>query len=169
MFDDIDLLRKKQHGLNLIETVLVIAIVAILCTIAIPHLTHFIVNRDLKNAARDIVGDIFEIKHRALSENTKYRMKFDSVMNNYEIWRCGNSGPICNNYSDLIVSKSPSSFKRDITIHDVAFGGSPGHTSTFQTRGTATPGHIILKNGLESTATIKVNISGRTYVDWKLR
>jgi Tfp pilus assembly protein FimT len=157
-----------QCEVSLVEVIVVITIIMILSVLAIPSYSQYLANRNLENAAREIVGDIVELKHRALAEDMKYGIKFNTDTNNYEIWRCSNSDSSCNGYTDMVTAKSPAAFRHDIKLDDVAFGGE-GTAVTFQTRGTANPGHIILKNGLGSTATITVNITGRTYVDWVLK
>jgi hypothetical protein len=56
-----------------------------------------------------------------------------------------------------------ASFGNGILIDSVNFSGS---VVSFHKRGTVSIGHLILRNGLGSTATITVNITGRTYVEF---
>jgi len=121
MLNDIAFQTKDRCGFSLVEVSIVVTIIVIISVLAIPSFSQYLANRNLKNAARDIVGDIFELKHRALAEDMKCRIKFNTDMNNYEIWRCGNSGSSCNGYTDMVVTcpkslyHSQSSAERLIT------------------------------------------------------
>ena len=86
-------------------------------------------------AAEDIAGDIFELKIPA--------MEIFEDMDYYEILQCGNIGSSCQGYSKKLAEKSPAAFRDRIIIEEVRFVGGTGYSVTFQTRGTATPGHII--------------------------
>jgi len=151
----------KTYGFTLIDATITVAIIAIVSAIAVPQFNQFVVSRDFKNATRDIVGDIFELKQRALSEDTKHRIEFHAESNTYDILRCSSTGSSCDTYTVLLATKSPSSFRNGIIIKEAVFGS--GQSITFQTRGTASMGHVLLTNG-EMNAKITVNITGRTYV-----
>jgi prepilin-type N-terminal cleavage/methylation domain-containing protein len=158
----------SHRGFSLIEIFVVICIIAIMAALSMPSMSNFIANRELKNATRDIVGEFFEFKERALSESRVFQIAFDVDSNSYTIQRCRDIGAHCESkvFED-IATRNMSAFKGNIKIEHAAFG--TGSTIRFQTRGTANPGSVRLKNRLESEARVVVNITGRTRVEWALK
>jgi prepilin-type N-terminal cleavage/methylation domain-containing protein len=149
---------KSRKGFTLVELIIVIAVLAIITTIGGLSLHAYTLNRNLKSAAREIVSDFFVYRARAVSEGKNYRITFDIAGNSYTI-QPGTSSP---------VTKSPLAFGSDIRIIDANFGG--GQTVNFLARGTVSPfGNIKLGNSRQSNATIKVNITGRTYVKFDIK
>jgi len=144
---------KPRKGYTLVELIITLAVLSIISTIAALHLNNFVINKNLESAARDIVSDFFLCKEKAVSENTTYRIIFDVEGHSYTIQPD----------TPEAVTKHLSSFGPDIEIDSASFGN--GKTVHFLTRGTVSPfGNIKLKNSRQSRATIKVNITGRTYV-----
>lgn len=159
----------NQNGFSLIEMLMVVAIMAIVAAIAIPFFGGFLANRDLKSAARDIVGDVYELRQRAISENTWYQITFDQGANSYNLQKCANTGSPCGNFNDMI-TKKPSAFRIDISLSNVNING--GSVLQMQPNGVVSPttgGSVQLINGRGSTATVTIKLTGRTYVDWTLQ
>jgi prepilin-type N-terminal cleavage/methylation domain-containing protein len=149
---------KSRKGFTLVELIIVIAVLVIIATIGGLSLHAYTLNRNLKSAAREIVSDFFVYRSRAVSEGKNYRITFDIAGSSYTI-QPGTSTP---------VTKSPLAFGSDIRIIDANFGG--GQTVNFLARGTVSPfGNIKLGNSRQSNATIKVNITGRTYVKFDIK
>jgi prepilin-type N-terminal cleavage/methylation domain-containing protein len=145
-----------HKGFTLIESVIVVFIVIILAALAIPSFQRFAANGNLKAAAREIISDFSRLKGRAMSENTKFSVKFDVAQNNYLIQGAGTNQ-----------IKTPQYFAKDIMITRADFGG--GSSITFQTRGTTSAGSVILTNNRNSTATITTNITGRSHVHFDFK
>jgi hypothetical protein len=103
------------------------------------------------------MADLSNAKHRAVEENLKYSITFNVADNNYRL-----------SPTDGVTlwTKGLASFGNDILIDRVTF---TGFVVNFQKRGTASPGSVSLRNGLGSTATITVNITGRTYVQFAMQ
>ncbi len=145
-------------GFTLVELITAIAVLAVITVIAGMNLHAYTLNKNLKSAARDIAADFFRCKQRAVSESTTYRISFDVAGGSYTI-QPGTSAAVI---------KRPSSFGSGIALDSVRFGG--GQTVSFLTRGTLSPfGNVILKNSRDSKATIRVNITGRTYVRFDIQ
>jgi len=143
----------NRKGFSLVELMIVIALIGILSTIAIPMWNRYRQNTDLKTAAREIAGDIFNMKQRAVGEQTRYRITFDLANHRYQLVNASTG--------DTIQTRNLSEFGPGITLTGTTF---TNNTVNFFTRGTADWGSVSLKNALESTATITVNSVGRTYV-----
>jgi len=149
---------KSRKGFTLVELMIVVALLAIIAAIGGLALNAYTLNRNLKSAAREIVSDFFVYRARAVSEGKTYRIAFDVDGSSYTI-QPGSSTP---------VTRTPMAFGSDIRIVDANFGG--GKTVNFLPRGTVSPfGNIKLRNGRQSNATIKVNITGRTYVKFDIK
>jgi prepilin-type N-terminal cleavage/methylation domain-containing protein len=148
-----------RKGFTLVEAIIVILILSVVTAIAIPEFSKMAVNGSLKAAARDLVADFSTLKQRAMSENIAYKITFNDAENT-------NNYIIKQKDGTTIQIKSPKWFGA-IRIFSAAFG--PGKTITFQTRGTASAGHVVLVNQRNSTATITVNFAGRTNVRFDLK
>lgn len=149
---------KNQKGFSLVELMIVIAILAILAAVAVPSLQRFAINSDLRSAARAIQGDFFDLKERAISENRRYAITFNVNSSTYSIEQPPGT---------VIETRDLRIYRDDIVITSASFaGGIP--SVTFQTRGTVsgTGGSVSIKNILNSTATIRINITGKTSVQY---
>ncbi len=144
---------KLRKGFTIVELIITLTVLSIIVTMAGLQFNTYVINKNLETAARHIVSDFFLCKERAVSENTTYRITFDVDGHSYTIQPD----------TPEAVTKSLASFGPDIKIDSASFGN--GQTVHFLTRGTVSPfGNIKLKNSRQSKATIKVNITGRTYV-----
>jgi Tfp pilus assembly protein FimT len=139
------------------ELIILLALIAVGVAIAIPSYNRMVLNANLRSTARDIQGRIAYLREKAMADNTRYTLTFHKANNRYRS-------------SDMKADewKYASSFGQDIRISSVAFGG--GSTVTLETRGTlAVAGNIVLANSRDSTATIRCNLAGRTYVEFKMK
>jgi len=156
---------------------IVLGILAIVAGIGYPLLQRTMINGNLRYAARDMVGDFNQQKQRAMAGDTTtagsriHRVSLNLGANSYTLQRCTGAAIPCNGWEDL-QTKNLSAFGNDIVF-------DPGSTQTtifdFQPRGTVTfqnneaEGTIVLINNRESKATIIANLSGRAFVDFKMR
>jgi prepilin-type N-terminal cleavage/methylation domain-containing protein len=147
-------------GFSLVEILIVIAIIAIMATFAIPTWQRYSKNTSMKTAAREIMADIYNTRLLAIEKNLNtYRITFNTSANNYSLSR-----------ADTGVTswtKSPSFFESSIRLNSSSFGG--GNVISFQQRGTVTAGTITLNNGLGSNATITVQLTGRANVQYTMQ
>ncbi len=146
-------------GFSLIELMIVIALISIVSAVAVPTWQKYTANTNLKTAAREVMADLSNAKQRAVEENLDvYRLTFNVAGNYYALTRTDTGVTLW--------TKSLASFGNGIVIDSVNFSGS---VVSLQKRGTVSNGHLILRNGLGSTATITVNITGRTYVEYTMQ
>ena len=148
---------KPKKGFTLVEILVVIGLLTVILAIAVPQVQRHVINLHLKSAARGVESDIFELKQKALSENTPFSIIFDSVENSYTI-------PGKTPGEDQV--KTFTNFGNDIRLVSALFNG--GTTMAIQTGGTTTDGNINLTNSRGSTATVAINIAGRTYVQFNM-
>jgi prepilin-type N-terminal cleavage/methylation domain-containing protein len=146
----------NKKGFSLVELMVTIALFSILCLAAIPPILRFAENGNLRSATRDITTDIVTMKETALTRSAQCQITFNTGANNYTITT-----------PDGNLVKTPTAFSQDIVLTEAGFGA--GSTMTFQPRGTATMGTIKLQNRRGSTATITVNITGRTYAQFTMQ
>jgi type II secretion system protein H len=72
-------------GMTLMEVVVVLALIGILCAIALPGLHHnFLPRYRLRQAARRLTCDMLSAQMRAVSKSRQYRIVFDTAGN---AWR----------------------------------------------------------------------------------
>ncbi len=153
-----------QKGLTLVELMITVALIMLIAAIVAPPFFGYTINMNLKSAARDIQSDFLSLKQRAVSESTTYRITFDVNTNTYTIEKGTESG---SPFVALEV-KSPRVFGADIGVQNVDFsGGTPA--ITFQERGIATNGRVLLTNSRGSTAAVITSVSGRTYVQLNMQ
>jgi len=67
---------QKKAGFTLVEMMIVVAIMAILATIAAPNLQTYMTQRRLNGAARQIMTDLMEARSKAVSGNNRFRVFF---------------------------------------------------------------------------------------------
>ena len=149
----------SPKGFTLVEILVTIALIAIVAAIALPSFFGYSMNTNLKAAARNIQADFLELKERAIAESTAYRITFDTSGNTYTIEKGTETGAP---YTPIEV-KAVSALGGDVGIFNAVFGGGIP-TITFEGRGIATTGKVVLTNSRGSTATIAASVSGRTYV-----
>jgi type IV pilus assembly protein PilA len=152
-----------RTGFSMVELIVVIALISIVTAFAVPVWQNYSANTNLKAAAREVMADLSNAKQRAVEENLDvYRLTFSAVGNSYVLSRTDTGVTLW--------TKSVAGFGSGISID----GANPpnfsgGSVVSFRKRGTLSPGNLTLRNGIGSTATITVNITGRTYVQFVIQ
>ena len=153
---------KSETGYSLTELMVVIAVLGIVTAFAVPAINHYAANSNLKTAARDIASDIYALRERAVSENRQYLIEFTSGNNSYTLYQGTYSGEPWT----AVQAKSLLAAAKDIRFTEVSFDDQK---ISFSTRGLARNGHVSVANRYNSTATITVNITGKTYVRFNMQ
>jgi type IV fimbrial biogenesis protein FimT len=150
------------RGFSLVEVLVVIAILAIVLTIAVPNFKKYIHNTNLKSAGRELAGDILNIKQTAVAQGVNYKVLLSQSGNNYIIVK---GGPNSNDVYDYAneINKTPSSFASYVTINSVNYTSDQ---IVFKPRGTTSAGNITLINDIGSTMKITSNLMGKVSVDY---
>jgi prepilin-type N-terminal cleavage/methylation domain-containing protein len=151
----------QQKGFTLIELIVVMGIMGILATIAVPTFQNYIRNQNLKTAARGITSDFFATRESALTQNVMYCITFTQAGNSYTIASGTATGaPYVVQQTKLMTSYAPYI---KVDADQVVF---------FQTRGTvscpSTPCLTISNTNNLSVASITVNFPSRTYATFTL-
>ncbi len=158
-------MKGRREGFSLVEVMIVIALIGIVATIAVPNFQNYIRNRNLKTAAQEISSEFFVTRERALAESRSYRIVFDIGNNRYtteeetapSTWTVRQTKQV-----------AASAAADDGIVIDAA--NTTETTFNFQPRGTiSSPGTIRIKNSIQSIANITVNFAGRTYVEYTLQ
>ena len=75
----------KNGGFSIYELMVVIAIIAILSTIAVPGMLSWRTNYKLDSAAREILSAIEYARSRAVRDDQAVRVNFDFTNNSYSV------------------------------------------------------------------------------------
>lgn len=142
----------SDHGFTVIELVIVLAVALIVMGVALPNMISWLPTYRLSSGARQLAGDLHLARMRAISQNTKYRLRFTDN-NTYEFWK-DNGG----------WAKESGGF--DLPEGITVANAVPFDTSEFQARGTVnTAGSITLKNTYNEQKDLAISIVGRVSIN----
>lgn len=152
---------RTAKGFSLVELIIVIALIGILGTFVVFAWQGFRDNNSLRTAARDIATNISESKQRAIVEGIRYRLTFSAGDSSYTI--------AADPYTAALTrTKLLTDFGPGLSIISTNFALGQ---LTFLPRGTlsGTTGRVIVGNSRGSQATITVNVTGRTHVEFTMQ
>jgi prepilin-type N-terminal cleavage/methylation domain-containing protein len=153
----------KTKGFSLVEMMIVIAIIGIVATIAFFAWQRYTNNANLQVLAREVSMDMTKNKQMSITQGLHYRMTITTgTPGNYTIerWNAANTALI-----QVMKIKSPADFGPGLSIDSTTY---VSNTIVFQPRGTSSSGSVVLKNSINSTATITSNITGKNYVKFNM-
>ena len=81
---------KKENGFTLIELAIVIAIIGILSSFAVPAYNEWLPKYRLKNAVMDLQATLNSTKIEAIKSNSEWAIVFDTANDSYHI--CSDDG-----------------------------------------------------------------------------
>ena len=77
----------NRKGVTLLELIMVLVIIAIGATLMVPNLGGWIHHYRLRSAARDVVSIMRAAQMKAVSNNFRYGVVFDTGTNQFQIYR----------------------------------------------------------------------------------
>ena len=151
------MLRKRESGFTLMEMMIVVAVLAIMAAIAIPNFMSLLPGMRLNGAARQVMGDLMAARMKAVKENNRFRVFFNSPgTNQYQILDDDNN----NNSADTGEAITAKNIQDN--YHDVTFSSSTN--PIFYPRGTAYGTTVTVTNSTGSK-DVKVAITGRVKIE----
>ncbi len=145
----------RQQGFSLMELIVVIAIVGIMASIAIPSFSSWRARSGTRNAAQSLLAHLKQARTLAFAENRSVSITFTSTSYTFDADTTGSCGP-CRNEQ---VTLGQFSSNLAITRQDIA---EIPTTKTFSSRGTANSATIYLCASGYSRRIV-LNIIGRAY------
>ena len=137
------------------ELLIVVVILGIIMTIAIPSYQIFMVQRRLNGAARMVMSDLMAARLKAVSLNQKVKVSFGS--NVYQMWNdADGNGTVADNEGDNI--------QKDIrpAYYDIALSRSAN--PIFDPRGTAALGGTVTLTNSQKSKYVIVALTGRVRI-----
>ncbi len=158
---------KSEAGFSLVELMVVVAIIAVIGAIAVPNMSP--ANARLKQAARELYGNMQRARMEAIKSNQNVGIVFDTVNNLYQLCQNFNSDNDCTDAGETILTTiNLSSYGSDVQYaggfatspgggsgpsDGVSYGNIPPSTNTMLFSSTGRPnktGYVYLKNNKNS-------------------
>jgi type IV fimbrial biogenesis protein FimT len=142
-------------GLTLFELLMVVVIMGILMTIAVPNYRIFMAQRRLNGAARMVMSDLMAARMKAISLNQKVKVSFES--NGYQIWNdADDNGAVADHEGENVVKDIRPEYY-DVTLHKSA-------DPIFHPRGTAALGGTVTLTNSQVSKYVIVALTGRVRI-----
>ncbi len=145
---------RDNKGSTLMDILVVLGIIALLSTLAIPYLRQYQPNLKLNAIARDLTTDLRYAQQLTITEQKVYQVTFDLINNQYQIQKIDTATTTIK----TVILESEVSFKEiiDLTDNKVIFNYYGGVSQS---------GKIILENTNNLTATINIKPSGYIHLE----
>jgi len=150
---------EKKAGFTLVEVMIVVAVLGIMAAIAIPAFMSLLPGMRLNGAARQVMGDLMDARMKAVKQNNRFRVFFNSPgTNQYQILDDDNN----NNSADTgeAITTPPKNIQDN--YHDVSFSSTT--KPIFYSRGTAYGTTVTVTNS-SGSKYVKVATTGRVKID----
>ena len=145
----------NQKGITLIELVVVMAIIAIGAALTTPNISGWLPTYRLRSATRDVVSIMRVAQLKAVSNNTSYRVTFNTVNDSYVLeYQDTGGGWVTEGETQSL----PTGVKFNTTF--------AGNITTFLPNSTATDGNVTLNNNKGTNKRIRLlGLTGRIRIE----
>ncbi len=156
----------SERGFSLLEAMVVLIIIAIMATIAIPTYSRMLPNMRLRSAANDLYSNLQAAKMEAIKSNGTSNVTFYPAGGKY-VGVNGKTVNLDETYKNSVTYEQPGGGS------SVTFAGSPYPKVTFTARGMANAGTVYFKNTNDKYYKVDVLASGviqikkRVGTDWE--
>ena len=125
-----------KKGVTLLELIIVMVIIAIAATLAIPGVGSWLTNYRLRTATRDVVSLMRTGQMKAVSENIEYRVRFVSADGSYVLQRRTTAGMWLD---DGVAQRVPTGIRfQEVNL--------PDDCAEFNPNSTSSGGNLLLRN-----------------------
>jgi len=106
----------KTYGFSLIELIIVVGLIAILTSIAVPTYINKIREQELKTSAQELLTDIrrTSVKSQTSIEGVSWMIQVDAESNEYFVYKCPATAELV---ATLSLSSDNTIFKNAANIH----------------------------------------------------
>ena len=148
-----------SEGFSLIETLVVISILALTAIITIPNMIAWRSGMQLRAAINELRNDLEFSRTRAVKENAKVTVAFDPTAGQYRM-----TYPDQNNQTILLKSQTFPAGVRIASENKAHTLDSLGNQTSFSSHGTAQACTIVLANQQGKTKSIGITFIGKVEV-----
>ncbi len=146
----------RTAGFTLMEMILVLAVLSIMVTVAIPGFMSLLPGMRLNGATRQVAGDLMAARMKAVKLNQRTKVYFDNSSQYRICDDADNDGTVADGEGDVVVRSIRSNY------HDVVFTSATD--PVFSPKGTATNRTIALQNS-SGSKSITISIAGRVKIN----
>ena len=159
---------RKQAGFTLLEMLTVLAIVGIFVLIAIPALKGYNQSTGIRASAKQIAGDLWLARQKAITTSTPHSIRFESGESSYTLFSDDGGGNPANCANGTLDSGETvirtRRLSRECAFSDVNL--DPANSVIFEPRGmlrTGTAGGYVTVSDSDSRSrTVEIMASGLT-------
>ena len=156
------MLGKRESGFTLIEMMIVIAVLTIMASIAIPNFMSLLPGMRLNGAARQVMGDLMAARMKAVKLNKRTKVFFDTSSQYRICDDANNDGTVADGEASTNVeNKSIQTNYHDVTL-------SASSNPIFYPRGTGpTPSCTITvaSSTTGQSKLVKAHLTGRVKIE----
>jgi len=155
------MVRKRQPGFTLIEMMIVIAVLTIMASIAIPNFMSLLPGMRLNGAARQVMGDLMAARMKAVKENNNYKVTFQDSTH-YEIW--DDDGSDGADHDSETTSDDIKNIQNEYDNVIFSSTGDPIFTPRGVIKSLSSTATITFQNTSGGCKKVKVSITGRVKI-----